>query len=1156
MNVFRIKFLIVSIFLSFSLFSQVVTTTVEINEKEGIGQDVMVGNSGLLDKNFGEFPYLNVYHSKESVPVVFRSFLQFDLSKIPSNAIIVDAELILFPKSVGNDQYFDCKFSRVDGSWNKDGITGENQNEEFLSDAISFSPPSQTSLDKYLIDVKGHVQNMVNYPYNNHGWKITLKDEKLEGNYGVSFYSSNYTDVNKRPRLNISYVLPIEINVSVSHCTPSNTDGSVDFTLTSGSGVYSSYWIYKIFENPSRVNTQLTSVVSSGIISGNSIHAENLEPGLYVIRVTNPDYSGYEKLHFMVGREGEITEAIIASYGFIDQTKIGINLGSSASTKDYANTAFGLSATSIGAATSGTASYGSSNAYHISSLIDFNLNVDAGLDIVSANLHMGKWQYYQDRTSSNEAIYRPVTSDWDVNKVTWNSRPSISLEPDVILPKSSNPHGYSHEGDIVNVKSLMEYWQTNPNYGLKIDLTNYEYQRPALRRQRKIGGGSYFRFSYTVKSELTATFNETTNKGTIVVDAPDGELPYTYLISYDPISDLQTIWNGIKDSIQIDSTFFFRGKDNTKQFVFDGLESDRYYVAVFDNKGEEIYQSSAIVTMDTKIKDNIDLVQDGNKFRLSNDGTNNGSMSFNHVMVDGSSMEVKVDALGSFMSGFSEHNDPSLVKDAKDYYLGYSVDENGRLILYREGVEIVRTTVLVNDIIVLDRNTSDIALFINNERIHTEGILNISKVLKPELGIYRAGVHARLDVIFFAIERPRYFDHSPYGEIVCNGRDKASFWWCMNQNSLNIIESSIVTTIVAIGASNSPFSHQITGSACQSVLLDEGVYKVTITWMTTTGSFGSEIFNYTVGKPINWNIVNDLYALNGTVNSITNSNWQGSVIGNAISSNVLDEAENGWVSTNVEVYRRRERDDFYRISGYGEVGFVDFNNQEKISVRLHSLGSSILNKYVTIEEFGSLWSSNSFMTNAEGIVKIDREVLGSDEVFRVYDRYGALKHTYTTAVTTDLKIFGQARASMIYETTSSFCDGITDDSQCGHLDYELNGNYYYTNNGKFCFVYNEEYNDPNIEFNIYNINNNVIANEGDFYTDPLTLGENRIVLDFSAISCFAKGMYMLEVINDKKEKFFLRIYNDSPMTIIEYDIHHPNFHPDPCFQFIDNNNNN
>ncbi|MCH2231146.1 MAG: SprB repeat-containing protein [Crocinitomicaceae bacterium] len=94
---------------------------------------------------------------------------------------------------------------------------------------------------------------------------------------------------------------------------------------------------------------------------------------------------------------------------------------------------------------------------------------------------------------------------------------------------------------------------------------------------------------------LTSSYAEGVNLGAINVSAPEGTLPYTYLISTQPIGELSDIYEEYKDSIITDSAAFFGGKVSSLTYSFEGLPQGNYYIAVFDNEANKLFQGTEVV---------------------------------------------------------------------------------------------------------------------------------------------------------------------------------------------------------------------------------------------------------------------------------------------------------------------------------------------------------------------------------------------------------------------------------------------------------------------------------------------------------------------------------------------------------------------------------
>jgi hypothetical protein len=109
------------------------------------------------------------------------------------------------------------------------------------------------------------------------------------------------------------------------------------------------------------------------------------------------------------------------------------------------------------------------------------------------------------------------------------------------------------------------------------------------------------------------------------------------------------------------------------------------------------------------------------------------------------------------------------------------------------------------------------------------------------------------------------------------------------------------------------------------------------------------------------------------------------------------------------------------------------------------------------------------------------------------------------------------------------------------LQRKLDGDFYYVSNGRLLFKYDEEYNDADhkLTFSIYGDHNNLLTSDallpasmmGSIYT---VYGDNRYELNLAncAISpngYLPNGYYVLEVMNEKNEKRYLRFKNTSAL---------------------------
>jgi hypothetical protein len=151
------------------------------------------------------------------------------------------------------------------------------------------------------------------------------------------------------------------------------------------------------------------------------------------------------------------------------------------------------------------------------------------------------------------------------------------------------------------------------------------------------------------------------------------------------------------------------------------------------------------------------------------------------------------------------------------------------------------------------------------------------------------------------------------------------------------------------------------------------------------------------------------------------------------------------------------------------------------------------------------------------------------------DASGVFKLTQNNVPITTISnyYFGRWKPSFLVRRTDSGFHSIlsnfpcpTSTGQYAHLKYELDGYYHVMSTCNVTFVYNEEYNSSALTFNIYTSDMIKQFDQSNFPTVPVALGENRISLFVGDDAhCLGTGQYILEVINAKKEHFYLRFYN-------------------------------
>src|SRR5688500_15194357 len=95
-------------------------------------------NSGSTATNYGSADTLMVFFKQSPIGNSFqRSYLRFDLTAIPAEAIIVSAKLKLYPKSINNSLNHPIYVQRVDtAAWTEGAVNYSNGPSGITSDQV------------------------------------------------------------------------------------------------------------------------------------------------------------------------------------------------------------------------------------------------------------------------------------------------------------------------------------------------------------------------------------------------------------------------------------------------------------------------------------------------------------------------------------------------------------------------------------------------------------------------------------------------------------------------------------------------------------------------------------------------------------------------------------------------------------------------------------------------------------------------------------------------------------------------------------------------------------------------------------------------------------------------------------------------------------
>lgn len=191
-------------------------TTITIQPDGQNGNDAMIWaapNYGNDNVNYGSTDQLvlNAW-TNSSVNDTIRVLLEFDLSNVPVGAVISNAKLSLYNNPDGashNGQHQNLagtnewSINRITEAWDESVVTWNTKPTYTTTNQIIMNASTSPNQDFTDINVTALVQDMIDNPSTGFGFYLKLQDESPYK--ALVFASSEHSDLNKRPRLEITY---------------------------------------------------------------------------------------------------------------------------------------------------------------------------------------------------------------------------------------------------------------------------------------------------------------------------------------------------------------------------------------------------------------------------------------------------------------------------------------------------------------------------------------------------------------------------------------------------------------------------------------------------------------------------------------------------------------------------------------------------------------------------------------------------------------------------------------------------------------------------------------------------------------------------------------------------------------------------------------
>lgn len=160
-----------------------------------------------------------------------RGVFRYELSEIPTDALIISAKLYLYAKTnnlngnPGSPTFGTnntALLRKVTTPWTLSGISWNNQPSSTTTGQVAL-PQSTNTAQNYIVDVKDQVQEWVTNPATNNGWLFRLQTESFYNS--MIFHSGSTSDTTLQPKIEICYVRAVTLPTGCLSIRGNRTDG-------------------------------------------------------------------------------------------------------------------------------------------------------------------------------------------------------------------------------------------------------------------------------------------------------------------------------------------------------------------------------------------------------------------------------------------------------------------------------------------------------------------------------------------------------------------------------------------------------------------------------------------------------------------------------------------------------------------------------------------------------------------------------------------------------------------------------------------------------------------------------------------------------------------------------------------------------------------
>jgi len=263
-----------------------------------LGKDALLANCipcGYLNTNYGAAEdFASAAWTNSGAESNLRALIDFDLSTIPPNSVLTNAELSLYhnPNSQNGDHSSlsgsnESVLQRVTAAWSENTVTWNNQPTASNVNQVFLAQSSSSNQNYTNIDVTALTQDILNMPTFSHGFLLKSANETAYRR--MIFASSDHPNMQLHPKLKVCYSTPVTIEPEgneISFNLYPNPTSDVLRLVTSGTQVYS----LNIYDIRGRL------VFNSKFSESTVIDVSDYSAGVYAIKLSDLFKSSVKKL--------------------------------------------------------------------------------------------------------------------------------------------------------------------------------------------------------------------------------------------------------------------------------------------------------------------------------------------------------------------------------------------------------------------------------------------------------------------------------------------------------------------------------------------------------------------------------------------------------------------------------------------------------------------------------------------------------------------------------------------------------------------------------------------------------------------------------------------------------------------------------------------